>query len=438
MISLLVNQHRAINICFVLVFVFGTLSLSKLGREELPEFQEPGLNIRAMLPGASPEEMDLTVTRLLNEAVVMIPGVDEVRSVSGEGFTSLSVSVMDDESDLDGLRREIAQITSQVPDLPADLEGPFISRQFNRLFPPVTLLYKGGNPIERHNAWYELEQKFLQLPEVDEVEVLGDRDRRIEVRANLLTLQQTNMRLDSLASQVRQSITDASSGLLHEPFNTTRIRTYQQPADALALGNTMIPSSAGVLPISYFADVVETLEDETVHINHHGESAWYINLYRREGSNVSDLSHKVAAIVEETNKQYASQRQPFQIIVLHDRSRVVTESLADLTTSVLLGMAIVFMLLWIFLGGRNAFLRRYRYPFRLFCCIYHHGHVGHDDQHSHPVRAGAGLRHDSGRCDCRPGKRLIPSPPRGLHPLKRSPGASQKLHQLSRQLQAQQ
>jgi len=100
----------------------------------------------------------------------------------------LSVSLRDDESDLDGLRREIAQITSQVPDLPAELEGPFISRQFTRLFPPITLLFKGGSEVERHNAWLPVERQLLNLPEIDAAEVLGDRERRIEVRADPLVL----------------------------------------------------------------------------------------------------------------------------------------------------------------------------------------------------------------------------------------------------------
>ncbi|MEO2174979.1 MAG: efflux RND transporter permease subunit [bacterium] len=369
MITLLVKQYRAINICFVLVFILGSLSLSKLGREELPEFGEPGLNIQAILPGASPEEMDLKVARLLNKAVVSLPGVDEVHSVSGEGYVSLSVSVKDDEYDLDGVRREIAQITSQVPDLPAELEGPFISRQFNRLFPPITLLFKGGSEVERHNAWLLVEQKLLNLPEVDLSEVLGDRERRIEVRADPLVMEQAGMRLDTLAKYVGQSITDASSGKLYAQLATKRIRTYQQPTSAVDLGAIMLPSTIGILPISYFANVIETLAPRSILVTHENEQAWYINLYRREGSNVSELSRKTLRIVDEFNEQYETRGQPFRITVLHDRSRIVTESLSELTSSILLGMGIVFLMLWIFLGGRNAFYAAIGIPFSFFAAF---------------------------------------------------------------------
>lgn len=369
MIGLLARQHRALNIVFVLVFIFGGLSLTKLGREELPEFGGEGLDIHAVLPGATPDEMDMQVARLLNKALVGLPGIEDVSSSAGEGFVSLSVDVKRDDPDLDGLRREIAQLISQVPDLPTDLEGPYINRQFDRLFPPITLLFKGGNAVERHNAWLKVEQTLLNLPEVDEVQVLGDRDRRIEVRVDPLALVNSGLRLDSLSEGIRHSMTDAGAGQLHSKLDNSRIRTAQQPIDPGSLASIMMTSNYGALPISYFADVVETLGTEKTRIEHEGKQAWYVNLFRRNGTNVSELSTGVQRIVAEFNTSYKQQGDPFRISIIQDRSRVVTESLRDLTQSIILGMLIVFAVLWIFLGSRNAFFAAIGIPFSFFAAF---------------------------------------------------------------------
>ncbi|MBT4521356.1 MAG: efflux RND transporter permease subunit, partial [Halieaceae bacterium] len=362
----LIKQHKAINICFVLLFIMGFLSLTKLGREELPEIGGEGLNIQAVLPGATPDEMDLQVARPLTSAVIDLPGVDEVSSVAKEGFLSLSISVKSDEPDLDGLRREIAQIVSQVPDLPADLEGPFVSRQFDRLFPPMTLILRGGDDLARHKMWVSIEHRLMSLPEVDAIETLGDRKRRIEIRANPLVLQRTGLRMDAFSNLVGGSITDTGAGNLRGNLDVSRVRTHQQPADVAELKNIMIPSEAGVLPLSYYAEVVDSLGPKSIAVDYARSSAWYINLYRRNSSNVSEMSARVKQVVSEINQSFHQQHSPFELVILQDRSRVVTNNLTELTESIVIGMAMVFVILWLFLGKRNAFYAAIGIPFSFF------------------------------------------------------------------------
>ncbi len=369
MIAFFTQQHRAVNICFVLVFVLGFLSLSELGREELPEFGGEGLSIQAFLPGASPDEMDLTVGRLLNKAIVGLPGVDEVSMIAKEGVVSVSITVKEDELDLDGLRREIAQLISQVPDLPADLEGPYVSRQFSRLFPPLTLLFKGGDDLQRHVAWKSIEQQLVNMPAVDALEVLGDREQRIEIRARPAILESSGLRVDSLASKIRVSLADGGSGVYRKSLENTRIRTQQQPTDVTTLKALALKTDAGIMPISYFADVVDTLAPEKIRVTHAEEKAWYVNLYRRKGSNIGQLSIDVRKYIQKLNAQYQEQGKPYSIKILYDRSHIVSKSLSDLTDSIFFGMALVFVILWMFLGSRNAFYAAIGIPFSFFAAF---------------------------------------------------------------------
>ncbi len=84
MLERLLSQRRAVNILFIVICGLGMLGLTQLGREELPEFTEPGIAISAVLPGGSPEEVDLKVARPLQDQIKDIPGVKEVTSGASE------------------------------------------------------------------------------------------------------------------------------------------------------------------------------------------------------------------------------------------------------------------------------------------------------------------------------------------------------------------
>ena len=271
MMTWLVSQHRAISILFATIFLLGYLALSNLGREELPEFGGSGLNITAILPGGSPDEIDLKVARLLQNAIIDIPGVEDVVSSSREGIMHLSVSLLEDEPDHDGLRREIAQIVSQVPDLPTELEGPYVSRQFDRLFPAMTLLFSGGDDLSRHRAWLQVEQSLNSIPAIDQVDVLGDRERRIEVQLDPLLIQHAGLRIDNVTTAVRNSLADSGAGQISRPMDLLRIRTESKPLNVGEIARIPINSRSGVLPLSEFASVVEVLETETIRVIHENE-----------------------------------------------------------------------------------------------------------------------------------------------------------------------
>jgi|TARA_Y100000310_G_scaffold35292_1_gene33363 multidrug efflux pump subunit AcrB len=366
MISALVRQHRAVHILFITVFILGYLSLQKLGREELPEFGGDGLNITAILPGGSPQEVDLKVARPLHNAIKDIPGVEQVTSTSREGLVSLAVELMTDESDHVGLRREITQVLSQVPDLPDELEGPYVSRQQDRLFPAITLLFKGGTDVERHIEWLKVAQILSGLSELDAVEVLGDRDRRVEIRLDPIRLQHAALRIDGVAHAVQAALTDAGAGQVDQRMNTMRMRTRVQPATVAEIANLPLQTRNGVIPIHQIASVVDALEQEKVRVLHDGERVWYINLFRRSGSNITDLSRKVREITSHLNQQFEDDQQPYSIDILYDRSTVVTGNLDEMKVAILQGMALVLLILWLFLGIRNAFYAAIGIPFSFF------------------------------------------------------------------------
>ncbi len=208
----LFNQRRAVHLLFLILIVLGLLALDKLGTAELPDIPSSGLHVSAVLPGASPEEMDIKVARRIQNAVKDIAGIEEVTSQASESQVFLHIKFVDGQPDLDALVRDVTQVINQVEDLPEDLRGPYVSKPVNRVFSAMTLVLAGGTDLARHHAWFELEQVLKNIAQVEHIDSIGDRERRIEVQLDPLKLQKLGMRIDQISAAIRSAVTDQSAG----------------------------------------------------------------------------------------------------------------------------------------------------------------------------------------------------------------------------------
>ncbi|WP_444993825.1 efflux RND transporter permease subunit [Aliikangiella sp. IMCC44359] len=359
----LFKQRRAINLLFIVLFLLGGLALTNLGTAELPEPPGTGLRVSAILPGASPEEMDLKVARLLHAAIKDIPGVDEVKSDSRESQLLLAVKFVDGHHDVDELATEISQLISQVVDLPPDLEGPYVSRPVNRIFPAMTLVLKGGADLERHNAWYEIKQVLKNIKHIEHIETLGDREKRVEIQFDQLKLLQLGVRIDQVVSIVEKAITDQSAGRVETLLSLNRIRVSSAPKNIEQLSAIPIKIDNGTLALGQVAEISEVLSPEKLSINYKGDKAWYINIFRRQGSNISMLSEATNQVIKQVNAKFERQQQSMRLIVVQDRSFIVSRVLGELAQSIILGMSLVVLILWCFFGIHNAFYAAIGIPF---------------------------------------------------------------------------
>lgn len=363
MIDFIFKQRRAINLTFFFLIVMGLLAYTQLGTAELPEPPGTGLIINAVLPGASPDEMDGKVARLYQSAIKNVPGIDEVISRSRESMTTLRVKFVDDSGDIGALVQEITQTANQVQDLPVDLEGPFISRPSSRIFPAMTLVLQGGHDVQRHNAWQQINNVIRNIKEVEHTQVLGDRKRRVEIALDPLKLQQFSIRIDAASRIIQQAITDQSAGRVETFLSINRIRVMAQPHSIEELKNIPIKIGDTTLPLAALADVTEALAPKTIKIDYRGNDAWYINVFRRPNTKMQELSETLKRVVEQSNADFKANGQDLRLVILQDRSFIVERVLGELGKSIQVGMLLVLFVLWCFFGFHNALYAAIGIPF---------------------------------------------------------------------------
>ncbi len=365
MIATIFKQRRAINLFFFILFILGLLALNKLGTAELPNIPSSGLNVTAVLPGASPEEMDRKVARLIQSAVRDISGIEDVTSQSRESNVSMQIKFIEGQQNIDALAREVTQIISQVEDLPEDLRGPYISKPVNRVFSAMTLVFKGGADLERHNAWFEIEQVLKNIEQVEYIDALGDRERRVEVQLDPIKLQRLGLRIDEVSLMIQGAITEQSAGRMETFLSMYRMRIKALPQSIKEIEALPITINDVNIRLSQIADIREVLEPENVSVDYHGEKAWYINIYRRDGSKIADLSNAIHKVVEHVNKSFEQNKQPLELVIIQDRSDIVDRVLGELSSAIVFGMVLVLLVLWCFLVFIMRFTRQLEFHFHL-------------------------------------------------------------------------
>src|SRR5918992_4777967 len=125
--------------------VVGSAAYSTLGVDRLPSVDLPTVSVRTSLPGAPPEQVETEVTEIIEEVVNTVEGIDELRSISGEG-SSVVIATFDLSRDIDAaaqdVRDRVATVQRRLPD---EVEAPIVAKFNNDTFPVITIaLYGGG------------------------------------------------------------------------------------------------------------------------------------------------------------------------------------------------------------------------------------------------------------------------------------------------------
>src|SRR5213593_1373949 len=163
--------------------VVGAASYFKLGVDRFPSVDLPTVNVRTNLPGASPEEVETTVSQPIEEAVNTIEGITELRSISGQG-SSIVVVTFNLDRDIDAAAQDVRdRVSAVLNSLPKDTDPPIIAKLDNDSTPVMTIAVSSSRPLRELTEIADKTVK-VQLERsagVGEVRLVGGLERAVNV-----------------------------------------------------------------------------------------------------------------------------------------------------------------------------------------------------------------------------------------------------------------
>ena len=367
MLQRLLNNHVLANLTFVLVLMIGAIAYMMLPRQQDPTINFNWIAVTTALPGATAQDVELRVTNPLEDAVRSISDIRFVSSNSREGISSMLIRFEDiDDRTFDkhvsSIRREIQNAEA---DLPAEATDPFIleitsSNAFPSVMVAVTALSDGDNL--RQQA-VNIEQDLERLKGVERVDPVALDDPELQVNLNLDRLQALGISPTQVSDSVALWFRDVSAGSVNVGDQGWLVRLAGRNAEADKVAEIPLVGAGGDIRLQRIADVVRSHEKSTQLARVDGRPAVMMAVMKKESANTLELVERVKSYLDERNKLEV--QTGVRLLVIDDQTVPTREAITLMQNNASIGLLLVLLVAWLFLGMRIAILTAIGIPFIL-------------------------------------------------------------------------
>jgi len=317
--DLLAAQRRFIYLVVGLLSVAGIFAALRLPSAIYPELAFPRVLVVAEGSALDSRQMVFSVTRPIEEAISIVPGVTRVRSRSIRGGAEIAITFADNADMIYALQQVQARVNQVRGQLPADLTID-VERMTPSLFPIISYNLEGGDPGTLYDiARYQLKPLISRVPGVGRVDVQGSDIREVEVVADPARLASQRLTYDDLANAIRQSTNVAAVGRVAQDYRQYLIVSAME---------------------------AHTPEDHTLIISGDGKPAALLNITRQPGGNTLAIVDSIANLAASVRPSLP----PGAVLKpVYDQGALVRDAMASVRDAMIIGAILAVIILLLFL-----------------------------------------------------------------------------------------
>ena len=353
MIAWFARNSVAANLLMLFIIISGFYAvMNRTPLEVFPSFELDTITVRVPYRGASPAEVEKTITIKIEEALADLEGVRELRSSAQEGMGIVTVEVakgFDPRIVLDEVKLRVDRIGT----FPDSIDRPviYIPARTREVINVVVL----GELPERdlRELGERVRDDLSNIPGITQVQLSGVRPYEIALEVSEQTLRQYGLTLDEVAQAIRRASLDLAAGTIKTEGGEVLLSGKGQAYQAEEFERiTIVTRPDGTrLSLADLATVRDGFEENSIATEFNGKPAVLIDVYRIGDQNAIDLA---AAVRDYIDKAKSSLPQGVEIDYWRDRSKIVKARLNTLANSALQGGLLVLLLLTLFLRGAVA------------------------------------------------------------------------------------
>src|SRR5262245_56069703 len=343
------------------VVLFGLVAAGRLSVDLLPDISYPSLTVRTDLPDAAPGDVEQFVTRPVEEAIGVVPGLTRLHSISRPGQSEVTLEFST------GTRMDLASLSVRekldLVTLPREASRPAILRFAPSLDPIMRLRLSGGGNLQRLRriADRTVKTDLEGAPGVAAVKVVGGEEEEIRVDVDAARLNAVGLTLGDVTRRLAEENVNLAGGSLTEGQAEYLIRASNQFATPEEIGNVILVvrqppastapapdgapvASAGVIRVSDVAKVGRGARDRDVIARLGGDEAVEISVYKEGDANTVAVARAVKKRI-----QRLALPTEMKLVNVADQSRFIEDAIADVTSAGWLGALLAVVVLFAFL-----------------------------------------------------------------------------------------
>ena len=276
-IAYFANNSVAANLVMGLLLIGGLISGIGLNAQVFPTLNPGIITVVVPYPGATPSEVEEAITRRVEEAVLGIEGVDEVRSSAAENVGTVTIELKDYVDDKE-VKDDVESAVERIADFPPEnAEQPEIERAQTVSDVMTLVVTSDRDEMTLRNAAESLADQLLTLPSVSLVSLLGARDLEISVEVREQTLREFNLSIADLARAINASSLNLSAGELRTDAGDLLLRTNQKRLSGPEFADIVLRAEpdGSILRLGDVAAIRDGFVDEDVIQEFNGQqSCW--------------------------------------------------------------------------------------------------------------------------------------------------------------------
>ena len=333
------------------LLVGGLVAYPLLPVASLPNVNYPTLQVTAQLPGADPQTMASSVATPLETQFGQIPGLTQMTSASALGYTQITLQ-FDLNRQIDGTVSDtLSAINAASPYLPAGIPYPPTIRKVNPADTPILVLGLTSDtlPLTTVDAYAEniLLQKISQIPGVGLVGIGGQQKPAIRVQLDPQALASRGINLEDVRTALGQANVDLAKGTLNSPRQTYTLNTNDQLLTADQYGDLIIAYRNGApVRIRDVGRALSAPENDLIAGWYNNQRAIVLPIQRQPGANVIATVNRIKAAMPVLQ---ASIPPAIKVHIISDRTETIRASVSDVQFTLMLTVALVVMVIFVFL-----------------------------------------------------------------------------------------
>ncbi len=348
-------KHRITVCVFVgILIISGISAYLSLPREASPDIVIPVIIVSTPYIGASPQDVENLITRPLEKELQSIENVKVIRSGSVEGASSITVE-FNPNTDIDNaLQRVKDKVDLAKPELPDDAEDPVVLEVNFSNIPMMLVALSGDYGLIRLKEIAEdLADQIEIIPGILEVHVAGGLEYEVKVDVDPDRLMAYKLAIQDVIDAIRRENLTLPGGSVTMGAYKYTVRVPGELETVSQIGDLLIKASHGrAVYIRDVAEVVYGFKERANYARLNQKPSVSLEIVKRSGENLIAIADQIKVVIDDLKPTFPAGTQ---VTILGDQSKDIRMMVKDLENNIVSGLILVVLVLFFFMGVRNAF-----------------------------------------------------------------------------------
>ena len=365
-----IDRPLLVKLVSIVIIAMGVAVSLNVKRATYPDVDFDLLKITTTFPGASSEDVEINVTKKIEDELNSVQGIDRIRSVSLENVSLLYVFVDLNALDKDQVKDDIRRAVDRVTTLPAAVEErPKIQEIKSTNVAVIEVAVMGDVPEKLlRTVSQDVEDQFNEVQGISSVEKIGYRKREVKVFADLDKLKQKFLSLLDIHNSIKNRNINTSGGSLTTFSDTKKVVTFSEFESTKDVGEVILRSSYSgkQLKLKDVAKVEDSFEKAKVIQRTNSKNSINLLIRAQSNSDIIDISNRIKDLMD---KLKGTLPKGVQLKVVSDFSYYTASLLSIIKNNAMIGIVLVVMGLMVFLNRVTAIWTAFGIPFSFLGAI---------------------------------------------------------------------